>query len=114
MPMSHVGKTRMHCGEQSTPVGVSGIHYTGRCGLLEILVTTDGVNNVTVNIYDNTSASGERIGNPNMVVLGTERNWSYYPVRPRLCKKGIYISVEVAGGGTCRVAVEYDTGVVEG
>lgn len=114
MPMSPVGKTRLHCGEQSTPVGASGIHYTGRCAFLEILVTPDGTNNVTINIYDNIAASGERIGNQNMVILGTERVWAYAPVLPRLCKKGIYIKIAVAGGGTCEASAEYDTGLVEG
>lgn len=114
MPMSPVGCTRVHCGEQSTPVGVSGSHYKGRCVFLEVLVATDGINNVTINIYDNIKASGERIGNPNMVILGTERNWTYSSILARLCKKGIYIKVSVAGGGTCNVSVEYDTGVVEG
>lgn len=115
MPMSPIGKTRLHCGEQSTPTGVSGVHYNGKCGFLEVLVTTDGTNNVTINIYDNdASASGERIGNPDMVILGTERNWVYKPVLPRLCKRGIYVVISVAGGGTCNVSVEYDTGIVEG
>ena len=113
MPMSPIGKTRLHCGVQSTPVAVSGIHYAGRCAFLSITIDSDGTNAVTVNIFDNaTAAAGTRIGNQNMVFGPTPRLIKYSPILPRLCVYGIY--VQVVSAGPCEVSVEYDTGEVEG
>jgi len=115
MPIQSLNKVRFHASLQSTPVGVSGVHYDGRCFLYAVHITTDGINNVTVNIYDNdAAAAGKRVGNPNMVVEGTERDWILsLGIRPREMKRGIYIQLAVAGGGTCQASAEYDTGGVE-
>lgn len=113
MPMSLIGSTRLHCGVQSTPLAVSGVHSDTRCGFLELTITTDGAAVVTVSIYDNaTAAAGKRIGNQNMVFIAATRIQKFRPVLPRLCKNGIY--VELTCAGVCSASVEYDTGVVEG
>lgn len=113
MPIVDIDKIRTRVGVQSEPTGTSKVHYTGKCAFYEILITTDGTNAVTLNIFDNNAASGKRIGNPNMIIAGAENNWTYSPVLPRLCQTGIYIQLSVSGGGICRASVEYDPGGVE-
>ena len=113
MPIVDIDGIRTRVGVQSVPTGTSKVHYSGKCVFYEILIKTDGTNAVTLNIYDSLTATGKMIGNPDMVIAGAENNWTYNPVLPRLCWNGIYIDVSVAGGGTCRVSVEYDPGGVE-
>ena len=110
MPVGVVGKVQKVYGIQSTPRGVSAVHYVGRCYLNEVLVETDGVNDVAINIWDNNVAvgAGTRVGNPAMTITAATRNWAYTPPKSRLMKKGIYIEITCAG--TCYVSADYDPG----
>jgi len=109
MPIVRVGKWSGPVCIQSTPRAANAVHYAGNCLLYEVLVETDGTNDVIVNIFDNAEAAvGTRIGNPNMTVPGEVRSWSYCPPLPREMKKGIFITILCTG--TCSVIAHYDTG----
>lgn len=71
---------------------------TGAGKLCGVMIATDGTNAVTLNIYDNTAASGTKLI-PTRVIptSSTSRGWSvgFNPAIP--FKTGLYISVSTAG-----------------
>lgn len=83
---------------------------SGKSAFGGIVIKTDGTNNITLNIYDNTTNSGKRLIPPDSIVLGTSRVWALGYDPPIKCDNGIYIEVSVAGGGTCSFQVVYDQG----
>ncbi len=92
----------------TAPAAASAAAVTGRAAFYGIIVKTDGINNVTLNIYDNTAASGTKLIPTDTVISGTERTWtlSYTPAVG--CTIGVYVSISVAGGGSAVYQVEYD------
>lgn len=76
-----------------------------------IIVRTDGTNNVTLNIYDARSATGTRLTPANIVISGTsyQSGWAFSLDPPITYTSGVYVSVSVAGGGTCSYDVLYYT-----
>ena len=94
----------------TAPATVSARAIAGACLFYGITVMTDGTNNVTLNIYDNTAASGTRLIPTNFIIPGIDRYFGYKPPLPIRCTNGIYVSVSVAGGGTCSYQVLYDRG----
>lgn len=81
---------------------------SGDCVFHGIVVSTDGSNDVTLDIYDNTVASGNRLIPNNTVITASQRAWSFSVDPPIWCRHGIYVNVSVAGGGTCKYIVYYD------
>ena len=81
---------------------------TGECAFHGIVLKTDGSNNVTLNIYDNTAASGTKLIPTDFVVPGSDYYFGYSPPKAIKCSNGVYISVSVAGGGSCAFQVFYD------
>ena len=85
-------------GEKTT----SGQIVTGNCYLTAVTVITDGTNDATVTLYDNTAASGRKVAE--FVIPGGDRqggrNWVY----PVFCYAGIY--AEISGTGASCI-VEY-------
>lgn len=71
---------------------------TGAGSLCGVMIATDGTNAVTLNIYDNTAASGTKLI-PTRVIptSATSRGWSlsFIPAIP--FKTGLYISVATDG-----------------
>jgi hypothetical protein len=94
----------------TVPAAASSAAVSGACLFYGITVITDGTNNVTLNIYDNTAASGTRLIPTNFIIPGIDRYFGYKPPLPIRCTNGIYVSVSVAGGGTCSYQVLYDRG----
>lgn len=95
-------------GFMTQPATSSGVAVTGRCIFLGLAVTTDGSNDVTVNIYDNTAASGNKLGPTDITAKATDENFGYKPPKPLPCDTGIYVNISVAGEGTCSWVVYYD------
>lgn len=86
----------------------SGIAVTGAAAFYGIVVITDGVNNITLNAYDNTAGSGPTLIPVDTVILGTDRIWTFSWDPAIKCATGIYVSISVAGGGTAKWKVQYD------
>jgi hypothetical protein len=73
-----------------------GLLHTGKGILAGVQIITDGVNDATVIIYDNTSAAGNEVFK--QVVTGTDDSIPYtLPDGGVRCDNGIYI--DVAGTG---------------
>lgn len=86
----------------------SGIAVSGATAFYGIAVKTDGVNNVTLNAYDNTAASGTTLVPANTVIQGADGIWTFAWNPPVKCATGIYVSIAVAGGGTASWMVQHD------
>lgn len=70
----------------------SQLVYTGYAGLTSVLVTTDGTNNATVTVYDNTSGTGTIAAGP-FVVLGPTYFGGGTWENPVPCGTGIYVTI---------------------
>ena len=92
----------------TAPATASGAAVSGQSAFYGLIVKTDGSNNVTINVYDNTAASGTALIPTNTVIAGSDRTWalSYNPAIK--CSTGIYVAISVAGGGTATYQVQYD------
>jgi len=91
-PNSYGFYTALCSGEKSA----SELIFTGPCNLCSILVNTDGTNNVTVIVYDNTAASGKIVRR--FAVKGTENYGGTILKFPVDMAIGIYISMVGVGG----------------
>ena len=86
------------------PATTSSSALTGKGILHGIELKTDGQKDVTLNIYDNTAASGTRLLTSNISILGTS-NLVMIDIS-RYFAKGVY--VEISTSGTCSYILEYD------
>ncbi len=87
----------------------SALIVSGPCVLHGIVVKTDGTNDVTLTIYDNTSAAGTtKLLPASTVVDGANTPWAAGTTPPALMANGIYVSISVAGGGSASYTVQYD------
>lgn len=84
----------------------SKLIYTGDGNLHKIVVSTDGTNAVTLDAYDETSATGTKLI-PTWIVTSssTDRTQTIGFSPPVRYSKGLYINVSVAGGGTTAYVV---------
>lgn len=80
---------------------------TGPCWFTGFILRTDGINNVTLNIYDGTGVTTTNLIPADFVLPGEDRYFSYRPPSPIRCKVGIRVVVAVAGAGTCAYQVMY-------
>lgn len=94
----------------TAPASYSSVAVTGAAAFGGILVKTDGTNNVTLNVYDNTSATGRLLIPADTIVLGTARLWALSFEPPVSATTGIYVTISVAGGGAASYQVIYDQG----
>ena len=83
----------------------SALILTGAGFFHQLIVQPDGVNDVTVSVYDNTAASGTKIL-PTIVFAGDEGPQATPPVWIYV-DAGIYVSISVAGGGTVAYTTLY-------
>ena len=88
----------------SKKVTASGLVIAGQAILKGFLIGTDGVNDPTITVFDNTSNSGEEI------VPSTAYDASSLGVNGAVglndyCEKGIY--VEISCAGAVEVSVKY-------
>lgn len=87
--------------EQTAPASASGIAYSGHSVFNGLIVKTDGTNDVTLNVYDNTAASGTRLLPSDVIVPGTARLFVIEFNRGIECQNGIYVD------GTCSGSFEW-------
>ena len=87
---------------------VSAAVLSRAVGFSGIIIRTDGVNDITLNVFDNTAASGKRLIPEDVVVEASLRVASigYFP--PVYAENGIY--VEVTCSGTYSYQVMYEGG----
>jgi len=102
------GSGQVAVASLTAPATASGIAVTGACAFHGIVVTTDGANDITINIFDNTAASGTRLLPTDTIVRGINRTWTYELDPAIWCTTGIYVEISVAGGGSCSWQVHYD------
>ena len=80
---------------------------SGRCNLHGLWFATDGTNAVTVNIYDNTTATGNTII-PESIISTTSAGqiavMDFNP--PLLMENGVYVDITTAGTVTFKVYYE--------
>lgn len=92
----------------TSPAAASALAVTGRSAFYGIIVRTDGVNAVTLNVYDNTEASGSKLIPTDTVIPGNVNLAMIEFGTPILAENGIYVSASVAGGGSASYQVQYD------
>ena len=87
----------------------SALIKTGVCAFVGLILVTDKVNDVTINIYSNIEASGDARCCPNnMLVRGTSEIFILNYDPPIMTTTGVYVDISVAGGGLCSYQVLYD------
>lgn len=85
--------------ERSSGLSSSGIAKTGTCLFDGFTVKTNGVNDITVTFYDNTSASGTVLPpGASIVIPGAERIASFKLPGAVKCDNGIYVVISGTGG----------------
>jgi len=92
----------------TAPATASGVAVSGAVAFFGVIVKTDGVNDVTINIYNGANAAGDKIIPTDMVIAGRERTWALSYVPAVKCVGGIYVTISVAGGGTATYQILYD------
>ena len=86
---------------------------SGECVFAGLIVRPDGTNEVTLNVYDNTEASGNRILPSNVKVAGDLGLWAIGFNPGIVVETGVYVHLAVAGGGSAEYQVLYDDGTIE-
>jgi hypothetical protein len=81
-------------GEQTA----TGAVVTGAVKLCGVLIYTDGANDATVILHDNTSAAGTKL--IDMTVTSTENYGGIMFAEPIECKIGIYLSISGTNAAT--------------
>lgn len=79
---------------------------TGWAEMHGLIISTDGANAVTMDIYNGTSAAGAKI-TPTITFPATPVTQAVGFNPPVSCGTGIFIDITVAGGGTCSYTVYY-------
>jgi len=92
------------------PSASSGVAVTGACVFKGIIFKTDGTNDVTVTVYDNTSASGNKLTPESFVIEGSARVFALSYEPGVLAVNGIYVAMSVAGGGEASFQVKHTQG----
>ncbi len=81
-----------------------GVAFAAPCHLGEIIIGTNGTNDVTVNAYDNASAASGKKLIPTFVQVGDSRYGGYVCDAGVVCDNGIYMAISGVGA---QVSVRY-------
>ena len=79
---------------------------TGWTEMHGVVITTDGTNAVTMDIYNGTSTAGAKIV-PTITFPATPKTQAIGWNPPVSCGTGVYIDITVAGGGSCSYTAYY-------
>lgn len=90
------------------PATASGQALLGECAFAGLIVRPDGANDVTLNVYDNTEASGNRLLPSDVIIKGAGGLWAIGFDPAIDVEVGIYVEIAVAGSGTVEYQVLYD------
>jgi hypothetical protein len=90
----------------------SAIIYTGLCGLGGIIIRTNKVVDVTLNIYDGIDNTGKLVSLPDLVLKRKANNniWTLNYSPAIECINGIYVEATVPIGGAIDYQVVYEEG----
>lgn len=103
--------TLLLASKVTQPASVSGPAVTTECVFNGLIIKTDGINDVTINVYDNDEASGNRILPSDIVILGAVGLCSI-GFNPGIdVRNGVFVSIGVAGYGAFEYQVLYDDGI---
>jgi len=83
--------------EYTQPITVSSGIVNGSCVFYGIGINPDGINNITLNVYDNTTAAGNQLLPSDVVINGTSGLTSITFDKGLYCENGIYINVICSG-----------------
>ena len=82
---------------------------TGACAFAGLILVTDNVNDIIINVYDNIEASGSKRFCPaDMLIRGVAEVFTLNYEPPIQGKTGIYVEISVANGGSCSYQAVYD------
>jgi len=101
-----VGDQEYNPKNKSNPQTASALIVTGRAVFYGISVRTDGSNDVTITLYDNTSGTGTTILPSSIVIDGTSKFATIDDDRGISITNGIYATV--TSPGTFSYQVYYD------
>lgn len=104
------GKQPVEFRKLSAEVTGTGTVVTGKTVFCGLLVTTDGTNDVTITLYDNTSAAGTKLMPGSPVFKGSDNIGGIEFDKGILAEIGIHIVISVAGGGSCTIQIIHDQG----
>lgn len=76
----------------------SGMAYTGKSALTDVLIGTDGLNDPTVSVFDGTDSSGEEKMPTNTYDASKLGLNGVVWQNPRLMETGIYVLIALAAG----------------
>jgi len=74
----------------------TGLVYSGKCMLHGFLIGTDGVNDPTITVYNNTEESGDE-AIPTCTYDASQLNLNGATGLKVYCDKGLYISISCSG-----------------
>lgn len=79
----------------------TGTVYPDPSILVGVLITTDGVNSPTVNIYNNTDATDAtlKITPPVVVDAASQEYAGFFPAMPIRCRNGLHVTIANLGSG---------------
>lgn len=80
--------------------------YSNRCSLTSLMAYTDGVNEVTVILYDNASAAAGTIVGKIIVAGENDYGGRIWPGGGRRCLNGLYASLSGTGASCIAEYVE--------
>ena len=87
----------------SGEIGASAVVYAGACFITSLMVYTDGINDVTVKVYDNAAAAAGRVAGKVPVEGASDYGGRNWPANaPNRCGNGLYAEI-VGVGGSCIV-----------
>ena len=95
-----------HFANTSGELSADALVFTGEGYFYGIMVATDGTNNCTISIYDNTSASGTELI-PTWVAVTNSANRAQYFSLPTPVRFGTGIYVDITCAGTAGYTVYY-------
>jgi len=90
----------------STGITATGQAITGAGKFQGLIIKCDGTNDVTLNVYDNTAASGTQLIPTNSVFEGTVRLAAISFAPGIYYNTGVYLEITCAG--TCEIMVQYN------
>jgi len=98
--------TRHYSASRAVLVGqyvFAGIVITAQNQLADVTLT--------LNLFDNTVADGDRLCPPDLIkvfVAGADNYFTYSFEPPVICWRGVYVQIASVGGGLVRYQVLYD------
>jgi len=101
-------KRPVRVSDVTVPAAASAVAVTGAAAFMGIMLQTDGASDVTLNIYDNTAASGTRVVPTDILIKGGPKRLWTLSIDPGVrCATGIYVNIS---GTVASYQVLYDQG----